>query len=85
MSLITFFNYFIASTFTSVLEKTKSLDVLPCKLGLIKPRGEASVLNVNHYKLGDKYIEAMAAGLKDAKLIESCLLSKNRLTSKGAS
>lgn len=41
------------------------------------------MLNVNNYNLGDKYIIALSAGLKKAKLIEKCLLSSNRLTNKG--
>ncbi len=50
---------------------------------LVKFQGEASILNLNNYNLGDKYIIAMSAGLKRTKLIEKCYLSSNRITNKG--
>ena len=50
---------------------------------MIKFQGENNILNLNNYNLGDKYIIAMSAGLKKAKLIEKCYLSFNRITNKG--
>jgi hypothetical protein len=38
-------------------------------LGIVKFQGDQSILNINNYNLGDKYIIAMAAGLKNAKLV----------------
>jgi hypothetical protein len=38
-------------------------------LGLVKTKGEASVLNLTNYNLGDRYVIALAAGLKKAKAI----------------
>lgn len=38
-------------------------------MGLVKFQGDQSTINLNNYNLGDKYIIAMAAGLKNAKLI----------------
>ena len=35
------------------------------------------------HKLGDRYIKAISAGLRDAKLIENCEFSNNRLTDAG--
>jgi hypothetical protein len=40
------------------------LDVLPLCLGLVKEKGEASLLDIKGYHLGDKYITALGAGLK---------------------
>ena len=55
--------------FTAVLEKSKSLSILPCCMGLIKYKGDPTILNVSNFKLGNKYVEALAAGLKEAKMI----------------
>lgn len=52
-------------------------------MGLVKNRGEVSVMNVNGQKFGDKYVKALSAGLKESKLIESCQFSGNRLTDSG--
>ena len=40
-------------------------------------------MNLKGHKLGDQYIKAISAGLKDAKLIENCEFSNNRLTDTG--
>jgi hypothetical protein len=69
----------------SLLEKSESLRVLPLCLGLVKSRGEANILNLTNYNLGDRYIIALAAGLKNAKSIERCLLGANRITDLGLS
>jgi Leucine-rich repeat (LRR) protein len=57
--------------------------VLPLCLGLVKSKGEANTLNLTNYNLGDRYIIALAAGLKKAKNIEKCLLGSNRITDLG--
>jgi Leucine-rich repeat (LRR) protein len=57
--------------------------VLPLCLGLVKSKGEANILNLTNYNLGDRYIIALAAGLKKAKNIERCLLGANRITDLG--
>lgn len=57
--------------------------VLPLCLGLVKSKGEANILNLTNYNLGDRYIIALAAGLKKAKNIEKCLLGSNRITDLG--
>ena len=38
-------------------------------MGIIKFKGDSTVVNLNDYNLGDKYISAMALGLKSAKLV----------------
>jgi hypothetical protein len=38
-------------------------------MGIVKFQGDANVLNLNNYSLGDKYIIALSAGLKKAKAI----------------
>jgi len=53
---------------------------LPLCLGLVKSKGEASILNISDYNLGDRYIIALAAGLKKARMIEKMYLSGNRIT-----
>jgi hypothetical protein len=45
------------------------MQVLPLCLGLVKSKGEANILNLNSYNLGDRYIIALAAGLKKARMI----------------
>jgi hypothetical protein len=68
---------------TLVLEEIQNLGVLPCCMGLVKNRGEESVLNVKGQKFGDKYLKAVAAGLRECKLVESCEFSSNRITTRG--
>jgi hypothetical protein len=53
----------------SLLERSEALRVLPLCLGLVKVKGEASTLNLTNYNLGDRYIMALAAGLKKAKAV----------------
>lgn len=53
---------------------------MPLCLGLVKSKGEASILNISDYNLGDRYIIALAAGLKKARMIEKMYLSGNRIT-----
>lgn len=53
----------------SLLEKSEALRVLPLCLGLVKSKGEATILNLTNYNLGDRYIMALAAGLKKAKTV----------------
>lgn len=69
----------------SLLEKSEALKVLPLCFGLIKSKGDATILNLTNYNLGDRYIIALAAGLKKAKAIEKCLLGANRITDLGLS
>jgi hypothetical protein len=52
-------------------------------MGIIKFKGDSTVVNLNDYNLGDKYVGAMALGLKSAKLVEKCYLAGNRITNKG--
>jgi len=67
----------------SLLEKADILKVLPLCLGLVKNKGEANILNINNYNLGDRYIIALAAGLCKSKIIEKCYMSANRITDIG--
>jgi hypothetical protein len=69
----------------SLLEKAEALRVLPLCMGLVKCKGEPNILNLTNYNLGDRYIIALAAGLKNAKTIEKCLLGANRITDVGLS
>jgi Leucine-rich repeat (LRR) protein len=64
----------------SLLEKAESLRILPLCLGLVKSKGDICVLNVADYNLGDRYIMALAAGLKKARTLEKIYLSGNRIT-----
>ena len=59
--------------------------LLPLCLGLVKINGDAHILNLNNYNLGDRYIIALGAGLKQVKLIEKCYLGANRITDLGLS
>ena len=52
-------------------------------MGLVKSNGDPSVLNIKGQKFGDKYIEAISTGLREAKLVEKCQLSNNRMTDQG--
>lgn len=49
-------------------------------MGLVKSKGDICVLNVSDYNLGDKYIMALAAGIKKTKTLEKINLSGNRMT-----
>jgi hypothetical protein len=53
----------------SLLEKADILKILPLCLGLVKEKGEANILNISNYNLGDRYIIALAAGLRKSKVI----------------
>lgn len=53
----------------SLLEKADILKVLPLCLGLVKEKGEANILNISNYNLGDRYIIALSAGLRNSKMI----------------
>lgn len=59
--------------------------VLPLCLGLVKSKGEANILNLTNYNLGDRYVIALSAGLRKAQAIEKCLLGANRITDVGLS
>jgi hypothetical protein len=56
------------------------LHILPLCLGLIKSKGDICVLNVSDYNLGDKYLMALAAGIKKARTLEKIHLCGNRMT-----
>jgi hypothetical protein len=43
--------------------------LLPLCLGLMNMQGDINILNLNNYNLGDRYIMALGAGLKQTKLI----------------
>ena len=47
--------------------------------------GDVNILNLNNYNLGDRYIQALGAGLKQVKFIEKCYLGSNRITDLGLS
>ena len=49
-------------------------------MGLVKSKGDICVLNVSDYNLGDKYIMALAAGIRKTKTLEKINLSGNRMT-----
>lgn len=59
--------------------------LLPLCLGLVKMHGDVNILNLNNYNLGDRYVMALGAGLKQVKLIERCYLGANRITDLGLS
>ena len=67
----------------SLLERSEALRVLPLCLGLVKSKGQATILNLTNYNLGDRYIMALAAGLTKTKSVERCLLGANRITDVG--
>lgn len=52
-----------------MLQQVEKQGVLPCTMGLVKSKGEFSVMNVKGQKFGDKYVKALSAGLKESKLI----------------
>jgi hypothetical protein len=52
-------------------------------MGFIKSTGDANVLNLKGQKFGDKYIKAISAGIKEAKIIDNCQFSNNRITDEG--
>ena len=70
----------LESPVISLLEKADTLKLLPLCMGLVKNTGDICVLNVSDYNLGDRYIIALAAGLKKARTLEKMYLSGNRMT-----
>ncbi|CAD8165096.1 unnamed protein product [Paramecium pentaurelia] len=69
---------------TQMLKQAESLDVLPCKLGLIKLNGNESQVSINNHHYGDKYISVLSEGLRQNQGIKEFLLSNNRIKQDGA-
>jgi len=49
-------------------------------MGFVKTKGDICVLNVSDYNLGDRYMIALAAGIKKARTLEKLYLGGNRMT-----
>jgi hypothetical protein len=49
-------------------------------MGLVRAKGDICVLNVSDYNLGDRYIIALAAGIKKSRTLEKMYLGGNRMT-----
>ena len=70
------------SIYTSMLRYSESNKILPNKVGIIRPFGISSSLNVRNYMLGKKYIGMVAEGVKRMNFDEMNLYG-NRLNEKG--
>jgi hypothetical protein len=70
------------SAFTAMLEGSERMKVLPLSLGLVKERGNASEIQVNSYKLGDKYAQMLSEGIGCSRnsSISDFKLKDNRIT-----
>jgi hypothetical protein len=48
-----------------MLKSSQKLNILPCKMGIIKYRGQKNSLNIPNHKYGDRYTEMLSEGMKD--------------------
>ncbi|EGR31140.1 leucine rich repeat protein [Ichthyophthirius multifiliis] len=72
------------STQTSILKEIEKQKLLPCKLGIIKSKGENTDIKINNMHYGDKYAKVISQGIKQIQSITNFTLGKNRISKKGA-
>jgi len=86
ISEINEFNKTKDGLYTSFLKKSVDLKILPSKIGFIAPQksNNKKEINLNYYRLGDKYAAVLSEGLKTATNFNKFELSHNRLTGIGA-
>ncbi|CAD8076826.1 unnamed protein product [Paramecium sonneborni] len=70
---------------TNLIIKSEQLRLLPCKMGLIKQKGESKVLAIENHKFGDKYVEVLSEGLRTLPVIQDFNFNSNRIKENGAS
>ncbi|EGR29347.1 leucine rich repeat protein [Ichthyophthirius multifiliis] len=72
------------SAFTSILDQAQKLSILPCKIGLIKQKGNEEDLRINSMMYGDLYAKVLSEGLKRLSSVQNFYLQGNRITNKGS-
>jgi len=72
------------AVYTSVLGKSESLNLLPTKMGFIKEKGDFDKVQLNHFRMGDKYAQVLSEGLKSVKGFQKLELANNRISAIGA-
>jgi hypothetical protein len=75
------FTHTAQSTFTAILKKSSEVKTLPCKMGIVKYRGNQDRVDVRNFAYGDKYIEVLSEGVQRNQ-ISSYNLTGNRITGK---
>ena len=58
--------------------------MIPKALGLVKPTGSKSEINISNFSIGDNYASAFSGAVNKLTLIDSIDLSNNRLSNRGA-
>ncbi|KAL4483288.1 hypothetical protein ABPG72_007930 [Tetrahymena utriculariae] len=74
------------SVYTNLIKSQEKVNLLPRKLGVIKQKGLESLIQLNHYSLGDKYAQAFSQCLQSDDIkdkIKKIELMNNGLTDKG--
>jgi len=53
----------VSSTYTTLLDKSTKLNLMPCKLGIVQPHRKQESISLRNQKLGDSYIQMLSDGL----------------------
>ncbi|CAD8171615.1 unnamed protein product [Paramecium pentaurelia] len=69
---------------TAMLRQAEQIDVLPCKIGVVKTKGSEQSLQISHQKYGDRYASMLSEGLKVNPNIKDFYMANNRIQSSGA-
>ncbi|CAK90105.1 unnamed protein product (macronuclear) [Paramecium tetraurelia] len=70
---------------TNLVQRSERLRILPCKMGLIKLKGDRNSLSIQNQKFGDKYVEMLSEGLRILPAIQDFNFNHNRIKEHGAS
>ncbi|CAD8105716.1 unnamed protein product [Paramecium sonneborni] len=70
---------------TNLIQKADKLKILPCKMGLIKLKGDKNSIAIQNQKFGDKYVEVLSEGLRTLPTIQDFNFNHNRIKEYGAS
>jgi len=69
------------SIYTSILSNIYNKNLLPMRMNVIKPVGDAKVINTNGFMLGNQYAEVLMKGLSDEDNLQRVLLRGNNISS----
>jgi hypothetical protein len=62
------------------IESVKLQKIVPNPVGIVKRDGDEDKINLNHYRIGDKYVQSLSHSMKLSDHISEINLSNNRLT-----
>ena len=72
-------NNTLTPSFTFIKSSNENL-IVPNPIGIVKKKGDPDIININHKRMGDKYIQSLSQGLTLATHVSELSLSQNRLT-----